>query len=218
MIEAALLPLLLQLGEAPEAYYEPQFSDETTGIVQSADDLEPDAFILALDRLADEGDDSALEVLGEIFSFGLFGFERDAGRACDYFERVGERRADSLHNQATCYFSGDGRPQDHARARTLYVAAAEAGWIMSYCAYGNMLVRGEGGPVDAAEGVRLCRMTAASGDADAQTDYGTYLLTGQGVERDPVTARFVLEQAEVFQFEQMLAHFFNAMERSGTRD
>lgn len=80
-------------------------------------------------------------------------------------------------------------------ARELYAAAAQGRWIMAYCAYGNMLVRGQGGPVDAEQGLALCKMTAAAGDADAQTDYGTYLLTGEGVERDPVTARFMLELA-----------------------
>ena len=195
MIEAFILPFLLQLETVPQAPYTPQFTTETIAVMEQMDSMELDALIASLDRLADTGDDSALEVLGEIFSFGLFGFDRDPVRACDYFERVGPRRADSLHNQATCYFAGEGREADHAKARLLYVAAAEAGWIMAYCAYGNMLVRGEGGPVDAARGVRLCQMTAAAGDADAQTDYGGYLLMGQGVARDPVAARFMLEQA-----------------------
>ena len=54
---------------------------------------------------------------------------------------------------------------------------------------------GQGGAADPEEGVRLCRMTALLGDKNALADYGTFLLTGQGVERDTVTARFMLERA-----------------------
>lgn len=190
-----ILPILLQLSAAPDDFYQSEFSAEASAVVEQRDALDEQEIVAALEALAERGDDSALEVLGEIYNFGLFDIARDARRGCDYFDRVDGRRADALHNLATCYFNGDGRPQDFAKARELYVAAAEAGFAMSFCAYGNMLVRGEGGPVDAAEGIRLCRMTAVAGDADAQTDYGTYLLKGQGIERDPVTARFMLEQA-----------------------
>lgn len=195
MLETLLLPILLQSVAPPAEYYEPEFSQEVEATLENSADIQPEVLIATLERFADNGDDSALEVLGELYSFGLFGFERDPVRACDYFERVGDRRPDSLHNQGTCYFAGDGRAQDYARARELYAAAAEDGWIMSHCAYGNMLVRGEGGPRDAEQGVQLCRMTAIAGDADAQTDYGGYLLMGIGRERDPVAARFMLEQA-----------------------
>ena len=195
MLQTLLLPILLQSVAPPAEYYEPEFSQEVEATLENSADMQPEVLIATLERFADNGDDSALEVLGELYSFGLFGFERDPVRACDYFERVGDRRPDSLHNQGTCYFAGDGRAQDYARARELYAAAAEDGWIMSHCAYGNMLVRGEGGPKDAEQGVQLCRMTAIAGDADAQTDYGGYLLMGIGGERDPVAARFMLEQA-----------------------
>lgn len=194
MIETLILPLALQLTQAPDPPYDPEYSEEARAIVRDRDEIAPQEMVTALETLGERGDASAYQILGEIFRFPLFGFALDAQRACGYFERAGNR-PDSLHNLGTCYYDGQGRAQDHAFSRELYSQAAQGGFVMSFCAYGNMLVRGEGGPVDAEEGIRLCRMTAIAGDANAQTDYGTYLLTGQGVERDPVAARFMLEQA-----------------------
>lgn len=195
MIETVILPLLLQSIPLPDEFYESEFSDPTLAIVDSRDETDSAAMVRALEQRADEGDDSALEVLGEVFSHGLFGVTRDPVRACAYFERLDGRRPDGLHSFASCLFHGDGGVEDMPRARELYADAARAGYIKSFCALGNMLVRGQGGEADAEEGLRLCRAAAAAGDADAQADYGIYLLTGEGVERDPVAARFILEQA-----------------------
>lgn len=197
MVIAALMALAMAspLAAAPERFYQPEFSSEARAVIEAGDATSAEDKRAALEALARDGDVSALEILGEIHMFGLGTVPKDTARGCDYFEQVGTRRADSLHNLASCYWNGDGRTQDHAKARALYLQAAEAGWRMSFCAYGKMLVLGQGGAADPAEGVRLCRMTALLGDKDALTDYGTFLLTGKGVERDPVTARFMLERA-----------------------
>ncbi|QFT76352.1 tetratricopeptide repeat protein [Erythrobacter sp. THAF29] len=195
MLDLIMIPLLIQLSPAPDEFFEQTYSEETSAAIAEREEGDADGLTRTLERLGEAGDASAYEALGELHFNGLLGIEADPVRGCDYFAKVGVARADALHNLATCYYSGTGREQDLTKARELYVKAAERGWRMSFCAYGNMLVRGEGGPVDAKEGIRLCRMTAASGDADAQTDYGTYLLTGEGIDRDPVAARFILEQA-----------------------
>lgn len=197
MLDLLILPVLLQLTAVPDEFFEQEYSIATAEALSRPDQTELETITEVLEQLAEQGDDSAYEALGELYAYGGLGIAVDPERGCDYFEAAGEKRQDALHNLATCYYNGNGRTQDLSRARELYVEAAEAGWRMSYCAYGNMLVKGEGGPVDAEEGIRLCRMTAVLGDADAQTDYGGYLLTGNGVERDPVAARFMLEQAGV---------------------
>ncbi|MBV7258555.1 tetratricopeptide repeat protein [Erythrobacter crassostreae] len=197
MFDLMILSVALQLQAVPDEFYKSETSKEVRAVIEQLDALPVEDAVSQLEALAQNGDDSALELLGEMFNEGLGGFPNDANRACDYFERQEGRRADGLHNYATCFYSGRGRDEDLARARSLYKKAAEAGWRMSFCAYGNMLVRGQGGPEDQAEGVRLCRMTSVAGDPDAQTDYGGYLLMGVGVDRDPVAARFVLEQAGV---------------------
>ncbi len=195
MFAMALMAMVSQLGEAPDQFYDAAFSQEAREAMQAREGNTDQQKVSALEALANEGDVSALELLGEIHMFGLGSYARDRAKACDYFEQVGDRRADSLHNLASCYWNGDGRPQDYPKARELYRKAAQAGWRMSFCAYGKMLLLGQGGAQDSAEGIRLCRMTAVLGDKDALTDYGTFLLTGKGVERDPVTAKFMLERA-----------------------
>jgi TPR repeat protein len=198
VITALLAPVLsiaAPLAEAPAEFYQPEFSAEVRALIVPGDAAATEDKRAALEALADAGDVSALEVLGELHMLGLGSIGKDVARGCDYFEQVGDRRADSLHNLASCYWNGDGRVQDYPKARALYLKAAEAGWRMSFCAYGKMLVLGQGGAADPAEGIRLCRLTALLGDKDALTDYGTFLLTGKGVERDPVTARYMLERA-----------------------
>lgn len=195
MVITALLAMATPLAETPDRFYEPEYSAEARAVITAGSAMPAEDKRAALEALARDGDVTALEILGEIYMFGLGTLAKDPVRGCDYFEQVGDRRADSLHNLASCYWNGDGRPQDYGKARVLYRKAAEAGWRMSFCAYGKMLLLGQGGAADPAEGIRLCRMTALLGDKDALTDYGTFLLTGQGVERDPVTARFMLERA-----------------------
>lgn len=189
--------MLLQSApvDLPPVPFEPQISAEVRQALERREDSAADDFVQELESLGNEGDDSALELLGEMHQQALLGVARDAALACDYYERIGDRRADALHNMATCYYSGNGREQDLPRARALYRAAAEAGWIQSRCALGNMFVRGEGGAVDAETGIALCRSGADTGDINALTDLGGYLLTGKGVERDPVEARQLLEKA-----------------------
>ena len=195
MLAYLALPLLIQLGTAMPPAYTPEVSDQVQAILLELDTIETDELVERLESLADQGDDSAAELLGEIHSFGLFRIARNRTLACEYFEQVGDLRPDGLHNRATCHFDGEGREQDFEKARMLYRLAAEGGWHQAWCAYGNMLIKGQGGAADVAEGLRLCRMAAAAGDRDAQTDLGGYFLMGVGMERDPVAARFMLEQA-----------------------
>lgn len=189
------LPVLLQLGTTMPPAYTPDASEQVQAILLELDQIETEDLLEQLESLAQQGDDSSAELLGEIHSFGLFGITRNRALACDYFERVSDRRPDGLHNRATCHFDGEGREQDFEKARNLYRLAAQGGWHQAWCAYGNMLIHGQGGPTDIPEGLRLCRMAAAAGDRDAQTDLGGYFLMGVGMERDPVAARFMLEQA-----------------------
>jgi uncharacterized protein len=140
-----------------------------------------------LEGLAAGGDASAAQALGEAYSAA--GGAADLRKACDYFEKAASARADSVHNLATCFFSGRGRAIDKAKARSLYQEASRRGLRRADCALGNMLIAGDGGPVDAARGVALCRKAAEAGDADAQADYGGHLLSGEAVAKNAGEAR-----------------------------
>ena len=118
----------------------------------------------------------------------------DPSRSCDHMEK-GNQHPEGLHNLATCYLTGNGRPVDLAKARDLYRQAADQGYAKSACAYGNMLIRGAGGRQEIAHGLELCRQAADAGTADAQTDYGGYLLTNQYTTKNAVEARRYLSMA-----------------------
>ena len=108
---------------------------------------------------------------------------------CTALEARAERTPEELHTLATCYFRGDGLPQDLPRARALYGQAAAGGYAKARCAVGNMMITGQGGARDVAAGLALWRRAAEAGDADAQTDLGGYLLTGEFMPKDAVEAR-----------------------------
>lgn len=192
-----LFPLALQASAPAEDFYESETSEAVLAVWQEFGEDNPKATLEGLETLAAQGDEAAISLLGEIYSFGLIGVARDRKRACDLFEQVQSDRPDVLHQVATCYYDDDGRERDLEKSRSLYARAAKGRYRQSLCAYGNMLIRGEGGPKNEAQGVKLCEEAAIAGDRHAQTDYGGYLLMGVGTEPDSVAARFILEQAAV---------------------
>ena len=181
-----VLPILV-LGSQAEPLI--AITEEVQELLDARESLGKKVLLDSLDELGRAGDDSALELLGEIYDGALFGVEKNAAQACSYYERVQQIRADTLHNLATCYFIGDGRPKDHIRARILYKQAADLGYPKAKCAYGNMLIEAQGGDIDIDQGLALCRNAAEAGVADAQADLGGYYLLGKVIEKDAVEAR-----------------------------
>lgn len=147
-----------------------------------------------LETLRANGDTTAAALLGELLIFTDRQGGQDFARSCDYSQAAG-RHASALHNLATCYFNGTGRPRDLTKARELYRQAAEMGYAKAACALGNMLIAGTGGSSDPARGLDLCRRAADAGVADAQTDYGGYLLADKHIPKNAVEARGYLSLA-----------------------
>src|SRR5688572_30339113 len=93
----------------------------------------PPAAVTELEALLAAGDGSAGAFLAEWLMFADRKAERDWTRACDYSEKAG-RHASALHNLATCYFLGNGRPRDLGKARMLYEQASDLGFAKAACA------------------------------------------------------------------------------------
>lgn len=187
--------LLLLAPQADASKYETYISPAVAAAVATQEEVSPEALIAKLAALADGGDASANELLGEAYQLGKFGLTRDVAKACDYFARVAKERADAAHNLATCFYDGRGLPRDLEKARALYRQASDQGFPKAHCALGNMLLAGDGGPQDVPTGLSLCRKSAELGVADAQTDLGGYLLVGKYIEKDVVAARGWLQKA-----------------------
>lgn len=164
-------------------------SPAVEALIESRQTLAPAEFARRVEALALQGDSSAAELAGEASNRGEQGWAHDPAKACAWFERAAPQRGDGAHNLALCYETGQGVPQDLARARTLYASAAKLGWVQAKCALGTMLVSGRGGAKDVARGVALCREAAEAGNANAQTDYAIWLLMGDNVPADMAMAR-----------------------------
>lgn len=180
--------ILLLLAAAPQTN-EAGLSPDMRAIDAERQSLPEATFVAKVKDLAGRDDASAIEMLGEMYRFGVFGVAPDPVKACAEFTRAAARRGDSAHNLAVCYERGDGLTANAVKAREWYRRAAALGYAKAYCALGNMMAAGAGGPRDAAGGVALCRKTAETGNADAQTDLGNFLLTGEAVPKDMVEAR-----------------------------
>lgn len=192
LIAALLLAGSIEVSPQPRI---PISADVQAIVDEHGKDFGPEAET-KLRQLSAIGDQSASALLGELLMMpGRIGGP-DYQYSCEYSERAG-RFSSALHNLATCYFLGNGRPKDLAKARDLYRQAAELGFPKAKCAYGNMLVHGQGGPADPERGVELCHQAADTGLPDAQTDYAGYLLTGKHVPKDAAKARtYLLPAAE----------------------
>ncbi len=85
--------------------------------------------------------------------------------------------------------------KDFACAREWLSQSASQGRPRSQTLYAYLLNSGQGGPVDASRALRLYRLAAEQGDADAQNNLGEIHETGRGVVRNPAEALLWYERA-----------------------
>lgn len=189
-----MIVALLVAADAPPLSNKVEISPAVMALGQKYGKAPSLAFEKELEDLEKSGDRTAAVILGELLMRPDHPGGPDYARSCDYME-AGGQHPEGLHNLATCYFKGNGRPRDLVKARELYREAADQAYAKSACAYGNMLIKGDGGAADVPRGLDLCRQAAEAGDPDAQTDYGGYLLTGEYMAKDAVSARRYLTLA-----------------------
>lgn len=135
-------------------------------------------------------DPRAMSLLGTAAEMG-WGGPVDMEAAIDWYERaaaLGYPRA--MYNLGWIYRYGEGGvTPDPKRARTEYARAAALDYVPALAEYGDMLIRGMGGPVETELGLDYLRMGAGLGDSDAQQWLGTAHLEGRILERDAEEAR-----------------------------
>ncbi len=85
--------------------------------------------------------------------------------------------------------------KDFACAREWLSQSASQGRPRSQTLYAYLLNSGQGGPVDASRSLRLYRLAAEQGDADAQNNLGEIHETGRGVDKNPAEALLWYERA-----------------------
>ena len=87
-------------------------------------------------------------------------------------------------NEGVKYMTGDGVPQDNAKAVAWYRKAADGGHALAQGQLGVMYMTGKGVPQDNAEAVTWYRKAADGGHALAQFMLGAMYAEGKGVPQD----------------------------------
>ncbi|MES1909626.1 MAG: hypothetical protein MHM6MM_002334 [Cercozoa sp. M6MM] len=114
------------------------------------------------------------------------------------YRRAAEQgHAQAQYNLGLMYYTGDGVPERHEKARTLFQAAAEQNLPEGQCRFGIMLAKGEGGDANLPRALELFRAAADQGDANAQFNLGMALGSGLATngKSDPEAAAEWLRQA-----------------------
>ncbi|HSI41725.1 MAG TPA: hypothetical protein VLA00_14375 [Xanthobacteraceae bacterium] len=145
-------------------------------------DLPPGLASSALRAAAAAGDAAALYEVGARFAEGR-GASSDVGRAADWFERALARGCipAAYRLGALLEKGAEDLPRDVARARTLYVQAAEAGNVRSMHNLAVLLAEGIDGRSGYTEAATWFRRAAERGVRDSQYNLGVLYARGLGI-------------------------------------
>jgi TPR repeat protein len=117
-----------------------------------------------LSSLSERGSIYSLMSLGWLHENGFLG-QRDAMAAANYYERAALCGHDAAFSYLGLLLLEEGQ---QAKARRVFEKGAEKGHVASLSELGWMMIKGIGGSVQRAEGVRLLRDAAHAGHLFAQ--------------------------------------------------
>ncbi len=108
------------------------------------------------------------------------------GAACGHFFQLAQERdtAEAHHWLGIRYQTGDGVPQDLAKAVRHFEISAAAGSVDAQFSLACRHLNGEGTARSINEGIRLLSLAADQGHPDAQNALATRFFTGNGVAQD----------------------------------
>jgi TPR repeat protein/CRP-like cAMP-binding protein len=108
------------------------------------------------------------------------------GAACGQFFQLAQERdtAEAHHWLGIRYQTGDGVPQDLAKAVRHFEISAAAGSVDAQFSLACRHLNGEGTTRSVNEGIRLLTLAADQGHPDAQNALATRFFTGNGVAQD----------------------------------
>ena len=145
-----------------------------------------------MQKAAEGGNHQALYQLGVVYANGI-GVKTDMAAAITYFKKGGELgNADCQCSMGLLYQAGEKIPGgvkgDPAVARTWYRKAAEQGHQEAILHLGQLVMFGQGGAADSAEGAAWFRKGANLGSPECQWSLGQCYLLGKGVAQDSLQA------------------------------
>ena len=141
----------------------------------------------ALQAAVDEGDATAMNALGVLYSLGQGGLPTNAARAAALFTAAVDAPSPPIaafNNLAVCYKFGRGVDVDLPRAVELWARGADAGDPECMAQLGECLQRGEGTELNPEAAFMWLHTAAEAGHPVAQCKVGFALDTGFGVPQD----------------------------------
>lgn len=130
-----------------------------------------------LRKAAASGHAEAEHLLGSNYLLGEGGLDKDPQRGVGYLVRAAEKgHPGAQSNLAWAYYTGTGVTQDEARARALYVQAAEQGLARAAIVAGTLFEEGRGGPADPELAVRYYRIADVQGSPYAGAKLGRMIV------------------------------------------
>jgi TPR repeat protein len=152
--------------QAADSGYPPAMHQR--GVVLAAkDDKGESAQGVAMVRAAaDLGEPDSMALIGSWHAWGDMGFELDYAKARGLFEAVGSHPI-ALAELGRLYLEGLGIERDEAKAFDFTLQSAEAGFADGQFAAFNMMIRGQGGPVNDEGSLKWLRLAADQGHLKA---------------------------------------------------
>ena len=129
---------------------------------------------------AQNGDPAAIFDLAGVYEWGYPGVVGTVERSVAAYTAIadndeGEQGAEARRRLAAMAAAGRGMPKDPVKARAWLLADAERGDHESQSLLGSLILQGELGDVDTAEGIRWMERAIAADTPSAYVDYGAWL-------------------------------------------
>ncbi len=147
-------------------------------------------------RAARAGDTVGSYRLALQYRSGAAGLERNTAEACRLFEAAAQHGYPYAQAElGNCYYSGQGKPEDHAAAFEWFQKAANAGLARAQEIVGELYDRGDGVAESPERAVEWFRKSAAENDPYGMFSLGAHLRMGRGVAWDEAAAMQLFEKA-----------------------
>ena len=138
---------------------------------------------------AEKGDAPSQCDLGNAFSFGNLGVEKDEIEAVKWYRKAADQNvANAQYNLGCCYDDGEGVAKDVGEAVKWYRKAADQNVANAQNNLGLCYAKGQGVEKDYVEAVKWYRKAAEQNFANAQVNLGNRYAYGEGVAKDYVEA------------------------------
>lgn len=147
-----------------------------------------EATLRILNQYALEGDASAMNKLGSLYSVGR-GVTKNFAEALSWYKKAAEKGDKLAHNNiGILYFAGEGVTKDYSEAEKWFRKAAELGSTGAMDNLGEMYLQGNGVEKKPSEAFKWFRLAADHGHGLARCKIGDMYMKGLGIEPSPTQA------------------------------